>query len=199
MDDAPLRVVTTEEAQRIMGHPLPPRNSEVKVDDTQTVELGRKIWDQALKGKNRDQIAQKLKIPIEVLDETLNAYRIRLGLSVDHYRMLDNERIDQVIACWLPVATEGPVKLLDFKKGMPMLVEDFDRSMKAAYLVIQAMQNRIRILGATGALAGPEEAAGGLAGAKAYSERNIVIWLREVMPSIEKITREVEAEVVTPT
>jgi DNA-binding CsgD family transcriptional regulator len=190
MDEQPFRVISTEEAQKLTG-----RSFGSSTDDEETIELGRRIWDLALQGKNRDQIARKLKISIEVLDNTLNAYRLRLGLSIDHYRMLDNERIDQVIAYWLPVATD-PVKILTFQKGDPIVAEDFDRSMKAAYLVIQAMQNRIRILGATNALAGPGDAAGGLEGAKSYSERNIVIWLREVMPSIEKITREVEAEVV---
>lgn len=170
MDEVPLRVVSTEEAQRITGQP--------RGSDEETLELGRKIWELALAGRNRDQIAQKLKISIEVLDETLNAYRLRLGLSIDHYRMLDNERIDQIVSTWMPEATEGG-------------------NMKSAYLVIQAITTRIRILGATNSLAEPGETAGGLAGAKSYSERNIVIWLREVMPSIERITREVEAEVVS--
>jgi hypothetical protein len=30
---------------------------------------------------------------------------------------------------------------------------------------------------------------------KPYTERNVMIWLREVMPSIERVTREVESEV----
>lgn len=188
MDEVPIRVVSTEEAERIMG----------QASDEKTLELGRKIWELALAGRNRDQIAQSLKIPIEILDETLNAYRLRLGLSIDHYRMLDNQRIDNIVASWMPVATEGPVRILHLnKKGEAILAEDFDRSMKAAYLVIQSVTTRIRILGATNAMAESGEAAGGLAGAKSYSERNIVIWLREVMPSIEKITREVESEVVS--
>jgi hypothetical protein len=184
MDDEPIRIISENEAKQLRG------------DSAEDLELGRRIWDLALQGRNRDQIAQKLKISIDMLDNTLNAYRVRLGLSIDHYRMLDNERIDKIVSSWMPVATEGPVRLLTFKKGEPILIEDFDRAMKAAYLVIQSVTTRIRILGASGALAAPGEAAGGLEGAKSYSERNIVIWLRETMPIIEKITREVEAEVV---
>jgi hypothetical protein len=167
MDEEPIRIISEEEAKQLRGD-----------DHGEDLELGRKIWESALQGRNRDQIAQKLKIPIEELENTLNAYRTRLGLSIDFYRQLDNHRLDQIVATWMPAATEGS-------------------DIKAGYLVIQAITTRIRILGATGALAAPAEAAGGLEGAKVYNDRTIVLWLRDVMPSIEKITREVEAEVVS--
>lgn len=182
--DEEIRIISEEEAKQLKRNP-------------EDLELGRRIWELASQGKNKDQIAQRLKISSEMLDNALNAYRVRLGLSVDHYRMLDNERLDKIVATWMPAATEGPVRLLAFKKGEPIMIEDYDRAMKAAYLIIQAVTTRLRVIGATSALAAPGEAAGGLEGAKSYSERNIVIWLREVMPSIEKITREVEAEVVS--
>lgn len=167
MDEEPIRMISEEEAKRLRGGGEP----------AEDLELGRRIWDLALKGNNRDRIAQKLKIPLELLEETLNAYRTRLGLSVDFHRQVDNERLDQIISSWMPAATEGS-------------------DMKAGYLVIQAITTRIRILGASAALAEGGEAAGGLAGAKAYNDRSITIWLKTVMPSIEQVVREVDAEVI---
>jgi hypothetical protein len=44
----------------------------------------------------------------------------------------------------------------------------------------------------------PEGVTGDMPGVtteKPYTERGVVLWLREVMPSIERVTREVEAEV----
>jgi len=167
--------------------------------DEQTTKLGRKVWQLALKGNNKDAISQKLKISMEILDDSLAAYRAKLGMSIDYYRGLDNAHIDELVSNWLPVATAGPVLLQKIKGKEVVIEEDFDRPIKAAYLVLHSLQARGRILGATQTLGGGETPAGGLEGAKSYTERQVVIWLREVFPSIERITREIEAEVIQPT
>jgi hypothetical protein len=201
-DDEPIRVISTEEAERLMNAPPSPAAPAAPVlakdpvpTDEEIVELGRRIWKAALDGLNRDQIAQKLRVSIEVLEQTLNAYQLRLGASIDRYRMLDNARLDRLITYWLPKAVTK-MRVLSIKGQEAIITEDFDRPMKAAYFVMQALSNRAKVMGASVTLAGSgEPSAGGLAGAKEYSERNITIWLREVMPSIERITREIEVEI----
>jgi hypothetical protein len=152
-------------------------------------KLGRRIWQLALAGNNRDQIAERLKIPVELLDETLYAYRIRLGLSIDHYRLLDNERLDRLLVRYLPMALGGPITIQKIKDGIPFCESDFDRPLKAGQFALQLMSQRTKILSASTQL---EAGSPGSFGGKDYSERNIVIWLKEVMPSIDRITRELE-------
>lgn len=189
MFDQPIQFLTEKEAaERKASFEVP-----AAPDPEQTTKLGRRIWQAALAGNNRDQIAERLKIPLEILDEALYAYRLRLGLSIDHYRLLDNERLDRLLLRWLPVALGGPITLQKIKAGEVFTEADFDRPMEASKHVLQILDKRAKILGGTERLeteAGPPGSIGG----KEYSERNIVIWLREVMPSIEKITRELEVE-----
>lgn len=187
MFDDPIEILTEDQASKLRASFEAPA-----ADDT--LKLGRRIWNLALAGNTRDQIAERIKVPIEVLDEALNAYRLRLGLSVDHYRMLDNERIEKLITYWLPVATSGPLKIQKFdKEGVPFVEEDFDRPLKASQFVLGAMERRIKIIAGTHELVQSSGFPGSSTeGAKAYTERNIVIWLREVMPAIERITREAE-------
>jgi hypothetical protein len=194
MDDE-FRELTLEEANQIRAS-FDAGTGESTAPVIDPLRLGRRIWQLALAGNNRDQIAERTKISVELLDETLNAYRLRLGLSVDHYRALDNERVEKLVTYWLPVATAGPLKILRItKEGNPIIEEDFDRPLKASQFVLGAIERRVKILGATHELGGAPGFPGGQnEGAKAYTERNIVIWLREVMPSIERITRELEAQ-----
>lgn len=189
-DDQIVEVLTSEEAAKLKASFEPPSGED-------PAKLGRKVWQLALAGNNRDQIATKLRISPEVLDETLNTYRLKLGISLDLCRMLDNARIDQIICYWLPIAVGGPVNIRRIKAGEVFTEADFERPFRATDKVLQAMQTRVKILAATRGIAERTESAGipGAEGSKtAYSERNIVIWLRDVMPSIEKITREVETE-----
>jgi hypothetical protein len=189
MFDQPIQLLSPQEAAERKASSNPPPTQ----DDS--IKLGRRIWQMALAGNNRDQIAERLKIPLELLDETLYQYRIRLGLSIDHYRLLDNERLDRLLVRWLPVALNGPITIQKIKAGEIFSESDFDRPLEAAKYVLQILDKRAKILGGTAQL----ESAGGTPGslgAKEYGERQIVIWLKEVMPSIEKITRELELEEV---
>jgi hypothetical protein len=188
MFDQPIQLLSPQEAAQRKA------SSEAS-EPEQILKLGRRIWNHALAGNNRDQIAERLKISLEQLDETLYQYRLRLGLSIDHYRALDNERLDRLLVRWLPVALNGPITIQKIKAGEVFTEPDFEKPLEAAKYVLQLLDKRAKILGGTAQL----ESAGGTPGsigAKEYSERNIVIWLREVMPSIEKITRELELEEV---
>jgi len=182
--DEPLRELTLEEYNQLK------RESEDVpleiVEDSRPLKTGRQIWDLALKGKNRDQIAQKLKIDTDFLDEALSTYRTRLALSIETYRLLDNERIDRLIAYWLPLAMEGAITVERIRAGEVFREDDFDIPLKASAFCIGAMEKRMKILGATAGLLGGSESD------KPHSERNIVVWLREVLPSIEKITQELD-------
>jgi hypothetical protein len=175
-------------------------NAENPEPDEQTLELGRAIWREALKGRNRDQICIELGIAGPALDLTFQEFSKRLGTSVDRYRLIDNERIERMITFWMPVATQK-MKVMKLKGENVFIGEDVDRPMKAAYFVLQAMESRRKILGASATAAGRSEAqdpaAGGLEGTKAYSERNIQIWIQNVMPSIDRAVREMQTEVVT--
>lgn len=188
MFEEPIRMLSAEQAAQLKASS---NDAPAPGPQDDTTKLGRRIWQLALAGNNRDQIAERLKIPLELLDETLYAYRIRLGLSIDHYRLLDNERLDRLLVRYLPIALGGPITIQKIKDGVPFCESDFDRPLKAGQFALQLMSQRTKILSATAQL----EAAGGppgTFGGKDYTERNIVIWLREVMPSIDRITRELE-------
>lgn len=186
MFDQPIQLLSEKEAaERKASFEAP--------DPDQTIKLGRRIYQAALAGNNRDQIAERLKITLELFDEALYAYRLRLGLNVETYRLLDNERLDRLLLKWLPVALGGPITIQKIKAGEVFTDPDFEKPLEAAKFVLQILDKRAKILGG----AEKTEAAGGMPGSvggKEYSERTITIWLREVMPNIEKITRELEVE-----
>lgn len=188
--DEPIRVLTEEEVtKRTVIDSVAASEEGV---DGETLELGRQIWKTAMAGANRDQISERLNLPVETLDKALDAYQLRLGSSDSRFRALDNDRLDRLIAFWLPKAVTK-MKVLQVKGENVYVAEDFDRPLKAAYFVMQALSARSKVVGSQ---ATSEAGAGGLEGGKQYSERNITIWLKAVMPAIEQISREVESEVV---
>jgi hypothetical protein len=174
------------------------RKAQNAPEDDEAMTLGRSIWKWAMKGLNRDEISRKLKIPLTVLDESLKAYHGRLGFSIDHYRLLDNQRIEKMVTWWLPVVLKGPKEITYVDQGEGFGTEaeefqkqvdaDFDMRLKASQFVLQAIEKRLKVLGATQDLLGA-----GMELGSPQTERQIVIWLRDVMPSIERLTREFEA------
>jgi|SRR5215475_1094294 len=185
--DEPIEVISTQEASQLQR-----QYAQAELDNSEeTAKIGRRIWKLALEGKNKDEIGQKLKLSTAELDSALAVYRIRLGASVDHYRLLDNERLEAIIARWMPVAVGEPIVFRKIRDGEPVNEIDVLAPMRAAQTVMQAIDKRLKVLGATKILEADEGAPGTRT---TYSERNIVVWLKEVMPSIERITREIEID-----
>lgn len=92
-------------------------------------KLGEKIWRLAPAGKDRDQIAEQLRISIE----TLCAYRSRLEISLNHYRLADNAKINPLIKSWLPLALAS----LLIKSRQVFAENDLDSALDAGMLVLQ--------------------------------------------------------------
>lgn len=194
LEELPIRALSDQEAQELG---LVPAAKPIDPEDEATVKLGRKIWDLAMAGHNRDKIAQRLKMPIKIIEDTLNSYRIRLGVSVDQYRLMDNERIERMINYWLPIALEGPVTVEKIRGQQVFRECDFDRPLEASKFVLQAIDKRCKVLEAAGSIIGGAAQHFGIPGAnKPYGERQIFMWLKECGPSIDRLTREAESEVV---
>lgn len=185
-EDEPIRELTFDEYAQLRSQiegtlPLAPLGESTTI-------LGRRIWKMALAGKNRDQIARKLNIDLPVLDEALKAFSMRLGTSVDHYRLLDNDRLERLIGYWLPVATGGPLTIEKIRAGEAFTESDVEHPLQASEFILRAIAQRVKIFAAAGILT---DLPGGDPD-RPYNERQIVIWLKEVLPSIERITRELE-------
>ena len=187
-EDPPIQELTLDEYAQMRAQiegGIPP----VSADEATTL-LGKRIWKLLSKGKSKFYIAKKLDLDPTILDEALNTYCRRLGVSIDHYRLLDNERIEKLIGYWLPIAIGGPINIQKIKQGEIFWECDFDRPLHASNFIIQAIEKRLRLFNAGGGLGELSRAFGDPD--KPYNERQIIVWLREVLPSIERITRELE-------
>lgn len=147
---------------------------------------GLKVWELRKAGYSRREIAERLEIPLKVIDDCLGEFESRIGMgagrAVEHYRVLDNERIEDLLRYWLPIATGGPIRIEKKRGGEVFSEADFDRPLRASYFVLQAIERRLKILAA----GRPEDRKDG------YSQTNVAVWLQSVLPSLEKIVQQVE-------
>jgi hypothetical protein len=97
---------------------------------------------------------------------------------------LDDQRLDDLFRTWLPIATGGPisVKKVD-RKGREYTECDTDTPVKAAGIVLTAIQRRIQLTMAIR----PE----GAVVKDRSGATNIAIWLSQVMPGVSKIVNQV--------
>jgi hypothetical protein len=116
---------------------LGPDLEEALSDEGQ--ELGLKIWSLRKAGCNEYTIAKKLKRPLSLVQDALKQFEtcvaFEAGRAMQHLQILDSERIEELITHWMPAACpEGKLKV------------DFEHSLKAAYLILTAIGQRLKIL-----------------------------------------------------
>jgi hypothetical protein len=140
------------------------------------LEIGAKCWNMRKAGASLHKIARELNVPIAVLEECLREFEARVSMEagrlMTHFLALDNERIEDMLSYWLPLAQSGPIMIEKVRDGEVFSEPDFDRPLKASYFVLHAIQMRLKMLMAS---ARPGEAS-------AVTTNNIVLWLQQVMP-----------------
>jgi hypothetical protein len=153
------------------------------------MELGFQIWEMRKRGLSRYEIHRRLGIPREAVDEILQAFQQHfypdIGQAMSSRLALDDQRLDDLFRTWLPIATGGPieVKKVD-RKGREYVECDTDTPLKAAGIVLTAIQRRIQLTMAIR----PE----GAVVKDGSGATNIAIWLSQVMPGVSKIVNQVE-------
>lgn len=109
-----------------------------------------------------------------------------VGQAMSHYAALDDQRLEDLVSRWLPVAT-GPAPEVEkiARNGQTYTELDTDTPVKAANVVLGAIKGRIQLLMACR----PESVNGGKDGS---GSTNILMWLNQVMPGVQKIVSQVE-------
>lgn len=149
------------------------------------LEIGMKVWDARKAGKSKRTIQKELKISDTVMESCLREYEMRLGMeagrAVEHYRLLDDERLEDMIATQLPIAVHGRIRIEQVRNGEVYSEVDFDRPLKAGYFVLQCINTRLKIMSAARPDGGAKEA-----------NTNVLVWLQQTMPGITKIVQQVQ-------
>src|SRR5262245_6989838 len=107
------------------------------MDQEEKLEIGREIWRLCKTGHSRLEVLQKLAISVSQLEDCLLAFESRLpadaARAMEECFRLDNERIEQVIEAWMPIA------LGDGHPADEISDADFDLQLKASYGVLAAI------------------------------------------------------------
>jgi hypothetical protein len=163
--------------------------------DPHALELGFKIWEMRRKGMSRYEVHRRLGIPMEAVNEILLEFQQQhfypnVGQAMSHYAALDDQRLEDLVGRWLPVAT-GPALEVEkvSKNGQPYTELDTNLPLKAATIVLGAIKARIQLLTAC-----RPEAMNGKDGG---SQTNILLWLNQVMPGVQRIVQQVEGAPVS--
>jgi hypothetical protein len=212
MEDEPIRILTHEqfEAHRAsiiasrareqakrsapqseVSQPqsVPPNAEVINPPSAQALELGSQIWEMRTRGLSCYEVSNRLGIPMESIREILAQFEKHfypdVGQAMSSRLALDDTRLDELFRTWLPIATGGPipVKKVD-RKGREYTECDTDTPLKAAGIVLSAIQRRLQITMACQ----PGNAGGGKDGPR---EINIVTWLQTVMPSVQAVVNQV--------
>ena len=171
-------------------------SKKTSAPSSQTMELGRRIWNWRKQGVSIYEIHRKLGIPMEAVKEILEQFErsfyADVGGMIHHYMTLDDARLEALMQRWLPVAT-GPAPEVEKvgRNGQTYTELDTDIPVKAANIVLGAIKGRIQLL-----LACRPESVNGKDGS---GQTNILMWLNQVMPGIQKVVTEVESVPVSRT
>jgi hypothetical protein len=84
------------------------------------------------------------------------------GRAMEHYRLLDCERLEEVIQCWMSVALGAPSRADE---------DDFDLRLKASYAVLEGIGMRQKIM-----LASRPERTSAREG-----DTNVLVWLQSAL------------------
>jgi hypothetical protein len=195
-DEEPIRMLSKEEYAALQGQERPQPKSRLQINANKIAngemavheegrEIGLKVWEMRKSGKPKRKIVKELGISEAVIDTCLAEFETRMGMEaarmMEHYRMLDDERIEEMMSYWLPIAVHGRIRIAHIREGEVYSEVDFDRPLKAGFFCLQAMNMRLKLMSACR----PEQAK--------ESGTNTLIWLQQVMPGITKVVREVEA------
>jgi hypothetical protein len=146
------------------------------------LEIGGKAWAMRKKGMNLTRISKELSVPYNVIEQCLAEFETRVameaGRMMHHFLALDNERIEDMLESWLPLAQATPITIEKVRGGEVFREEDFDRPLKASYFVLHAIQLRLKMMLATLRPGSPQEAAS--------ANTNIMVWLQQVLPGTAK-------------
>ena len=105
--------------------------------------VGAQIWEMRKEGCDRLEIIQELAISVQQFEDCLLAFESRL--PVDAARVMkdcfhrDNERIEELIECWMPIA------LGDGTPADEMSEDAYDLQLKASFAVLGAIDARQKI------------------------------------------------------
>src|SRR5262249_5459003 len=132
------------------GAPSPtlcrPEHLNTVMDQEQKLELAREIWQLCKAGDNRIQVREALGITLQKVEDASREcgsnVAVDAGRAMEHFRHLDNERIEQVVEALMPIALGN---------GSPndeISDADFDLRLKASYAVLGCIDARCKIFAA---------------------------------------------------
>jgi len=157
-----------------------PRKEQNGEPSQEAMELGRQIWQLRKAGTSIFEIHRRLGIPLRSVHSMLEQFERQLypdvGEMLRNCAMLDNERLEDLLKVWGPIATGGPVPVERMRGGEIVSEPEYDLPLKASYLVLQAVQRRLQIL-----MAIRPEASGNGQG----QTTNVLLWLQQVLPGIQ--------------
>jgi len=148
----------------------------------EAMELVRQIWQLRKAGTSIFEIHRKLGIPLRLIHSMLEEFERQLcpdvGKMLRNCAALDNELLEDLLKVWGPIATSGPVRVEKTTRAGEVYTElDSDLPLKASYLVLAAIERRLRILAASQ----PESD-------KNWQEgtTNVLLWLQTVLPNMQQ-------------
>jgi hypothetical protein len=123
-----------------------PPDIQIALSD-EGAQVGLQAWNLLKQGYDRFTISRTLKLPQELVDDILERFRecvaAEAGRMIQHYRLLDSERVEDLIAQWWPVATGCS---LDKILAGETSEDHFEQALKAGYVILNAIEKRVDVL-----------------------------------------------------
>jgi hypothetical protein len=165
-----------------------PNGEVIHPPSPQALALGSEIWELRKKGFSAYEVHRRLSIPMAAVEQILSEFERQLypdaGATITQRLAIDDQRLDDLFKTSLPIATNGPVAVTKTdKKGREYVEMDVDTPVRAAGIVLTAIQRRIQLTMAIR----PE----GVVVKDGSGATNVAIWLSQVMPGVSKIVNQI--------
>jgi hypothetical protein len=126
-------------------------NGEISFEMAQALDLKRAIWKKRIQGVSVSEIADSTGIEekhvSKMLDEEYAKRQQELDDMVAHEKIMDLERLDELIFSFFRIAKIDGVKIEKMVKGELVESWDADVPVKAAAIFLKIIELKSRILG----------------------------------------------------
>jgi methylthioribose-1-phosphate isomerase len=154
-----------------------------KQQQSQNLELARKVWQMRVEGAGAYEISQALAVHVNTVKSLLTRYESEvlgeIKENVETSRSLAIQRYEQVLTCYVEVMKAGKVQVSKTNsRGETYTDEDWRYCLQAGHLVLKAIEGIAKLRGLCDP---PPEAE------SAKLNDKMMLFIKDVMPSVKRI------------
>lgn len=132
-------------------HRAEAKKKVVRINDVWKAEQAYQVWIKRCEGYSPEEIAEEFGLKAyevsDLLWRTHEEHRKRLGEVIEVYREMEVTRSDMMLKRWMKIMLMDSIVVEKIEQGEPIARDSIEYPIKAAYICLEVMKFRCRLLG----------------------------------------------------